>query len=492
VLLTIAVVTAGAVYASLRQEKLYQASADVFLDTQNLAAGLANVQLPDADPVRQGLTQAAFARSPAIARQALELAHVKGTATRLLSHSSVTSAANADILTFSVTDPEPPLAERLADSYASAYTRYRRRVETDILTKALKQVRARMARMTAHGQQSSVAYVSLADREQQMSNLEALLGSNALLIRPAERAEKTQPKTLRNALLAGGLGLLIGIGLAFLRDALDTRVRSTNEVQERLDLPLLARIPELPRRLRSNDLLMVDKPHHEAAEAYRILATNLDLVNLERRAQTVMFTSAQRAEGKSTTIANLAVALARGGRHIVVLDLDLRSPSLADHFYLEREPGLTHVALGRSTLDEALRTVAFSNEYGLMSRNGTPAGLLEVLPVGGQPPNPAELAGSHALVEILAEVERRADLVLIDAPPILHFSDAMTLTSRVDALVVVTRLQLMRRPMLLELRRVLATAPTTKLGFVVTGASAAQKYGDGYAMQDVSRWGAVA
>ena len=106
--------------------------------------------------------------------------------------------------------------------------------------------------------------------------------------------------------------------------------------------------------------------------------------------------------------------------------------------------------------------------------------MLEVLPVGPVPPNPAEFSGALAVAELLAKLEQRADLVLIDAAPMLHLSDAMTLTSRVDALVIVARLSSVRRPMLNELRRVLDTAPVTKLGVVVTGASEGESYGYGY------------
>jgi capsular exopolysaccharide synthesis family protein len=267
--------------------------------------------------------------------------------------------------------------------------------------------------------------------------------------------------------------LVLGLGLMFLREALNTRVRTAAEVHERLDLPQLGRLPEPPRRFRGqNQLLMLAEPHSPAAEGFRILATNLDFVNLERGARAIMFTSATHSEGKSTTIANLAVALARTGRRIVLADLDLRKPALADLFSLGEQPGLTSVALGRIQLDEALVPIPLVDMSGADTAAPSDAvtqGVLEVLPVGPPPPNPAEFAGSHALAAILAELEKRAELVLIDSPPMLDLSDAMALTSRVDALVVVARLPSTRRATLQELHRVLAAAPITKLGFVATG-----------------------
>ena len=156
-----------------------------------------------------------------------------------------------------------------------------------------------------------------------------------MLVRSAGRAVQTQPKPLRNGALAAMLGLLLGVGLVFLRDALNTRVRTAAELESHLDLPQLGRVPEPTRRLRAgNGIVMLTDPLSPAAEPYRILATNLDFVNLERNAQTIMFTSATRGEGKSTTVANLAVALARGGRRVILVDLDVRKPSLASFFSL--------------------------------------------------------------------------------------------------------------------------------------------------------------
>ena len=117
------------------------------------------------------------------------------------------------------------------------------------------------------------------------------------------------------AFLGLALGLLLGLGLAFLREALDTHVRTADGVARRLGLPILGQIPQPPRSLRGSDrLAMLDRPETIYAEPFRILRTNLELVNLERPAKTIMVTSAVEGEGKSTTIANLAVATARAGR----------------------------------------------------------------------------------------------------------------------------------------------------------------------------------
>ena len=484
IVLTVALTTSVAVYASKRQSALYNSSADVFLSAQNLAASVSNIQAPSTDPVRDGATQADLARTPAVAQRALRLARVQGrSAASLLSNSSVSPAANADILTFSVTDQSPQIAERLAGAYATAYTQYRRKLDTASIVDARRQIRVQLVKLKAAGEQRGAVYASLFEKDQQLQTLQALQGSNALLVRSASGAVQTQPKPTRNGALAAMLGLVLGVGLVFLRDALNTRVRTAGEVLSRLDLPQLGRIPEPPRRLRSgNGIVMLTDPLSPAAEPFRILATNLDFVNLERNARTIMFTSATHGEGKSTTVANLAVALARGGRRVILADLDVRKPSLDRLFDLGERPGITTVVLGHASLDDVLVPIPLLDPGATNdpTGNGSVRGMAQVLPVGPLPPNPAEFVGSHALGALLAELEQRADLVLIDTPPILDLSDAMTLSARVDGLVVVTRLPVAKRAMLAELHRVLATAPTMKLGVVLTGTTTGDTYGYGY------------
>jgi capsular exopolysaccharide synthesis family protein len=481
VVLAVTLATGAAVYASMREKALYLSSADVFLSTQSLASALSNVQVPSIDPVRAAATQADLARTPAVAEQALRLARLPNrSAQSLLSSSSVSAATNADILTFSVTDHRPRIAERLAEDYATAYTRYRHQLDTAAIARARRGIEAQLAQLKASGGQHSAVYANLFEKDQELSTMQVLQGSNALLVRSAGPAVQTQPKPLRNGVLAAVLGLLLGAGLAFLRDALNTRVRTAGEVQSRLDLPQLGRVPEPPRRLRAgNGIVMLTAPLSPPAEPFRILATNLDFVNLERNARTIMFTSAARGEGKSTTVANLAVALARGGRRVILVDLDVRKPSLADLFALGERPGLTTVVLGHSQLDEVLVPIPILDLGAAdeLPANGSIRGMLEVLPVGPIPPNPAEFVGSRALSALLAELEERAELVLIDAPPILGLSDTMTLSARVDGLVVVTRLPLVKRSALLELHHVLSASPTPKLGFVLTGTTEGETYG---------------
>jgi tyrosine-protein kinase len=487
VVLTAAAVTALAIVTSRSQEKRYEASAEVFLSgARNLPPNLSDIPQVYSDPVRVAETQARLARVPAVAQRAVDSPRFRGiTPQDLLGQSSVTPNADADILTFTVSDGTPSTAAALATAYARAFTDYRRRLDTQSIVQARRQLEARLADLGQTGGKGSGLYRELSRNDQELRTFEALQGSNTALIRAGNDTVQTQPKTARNATLGLVLGLVLGFALAFVRDALNTRVRSAEEVGERLGVPLLGRIPQLPKRLMSEDgVAMLKDPAAPETEVFRILATNLGFANLDRGAKTIMVTSAGRGEGKSTTLANTAVALARAGSRVALVDLDLKRPALATMFGLRHRavPGITDVALGAVHLNEALVRIPIlgNDERPNGGGRGSEEGALGLLQTGRIPPNTADFVASGRLAAVLDELAAQCDLVLIDAPPILQVSDAMALTAKVDALLVVTRLSATRRPALNELRRVMDHAPIAKLGFVLTGVRAQDGYGYGY------------
>jgi Mrp family chromosome partitioning ATPase len=485
----VVLVPAAAVAFSLHQQKLYSASADVLLNQQNLGTQLNGITDPSVyqQADRKAQTQADVARGPEVARLTLANAGLPSRSPEdLLAHSSVTAKQNADLLHFTVTDRNPFLAARLANEYGKAYISYRASLDTGTLQKTKRDVEKRLAKLKA----GSAAYEALVEKATTLDTMIALASTPAVLVDPAAGASQVQPRPVRNGILAAALGIVLGVGLAFLWEALDTRVRSAEEVGERLGLPLLARLAEPGRKLRSsNQLAMLVEPNGVSGEAFRTLRTNLDFVALNRAPRTIMVTSAIQAEGKSTTVANLAVAAARAGKRVVLVDLDLRRPYIDRFFPFEGRPGLTEVALGYAHLDDAILSVAFGGGES-KGRNGNGNGngnghkkvevVLDAISAGPLPPNGGDFIGSEPLGEILAELRQRYDLVMIDAPPLLRVGDGIALSARVDAMIVVTRLNILRRPMLNELRRVLHTLPAQQLGFVVTGAHLDDGYTYGY------------
>jgi Mrp family chromosome partitioning ATPase len=298
-------------------------------------------------------------------------------------------------------------------------------------------------------------------------------------------------------LIGGLLGAFLGIGLAFLSEGLDKRVRSEQEIEETLGTPLLGRIPLPARSLRkANRLVMLTEPNSVHAQTFRRLRTSLEFVNLEQGARMIMVTSALPREGKSTTVANLGVALARAGRRTVLADLDLRRPFLNSFFDTGSDHGFTDVVVERVKLDRAIRSIALPGTGGLAAaqsrKGGSPAAsrtatngrgdvdcFLHVLPAGSIPPAADEFLESQRVSMVLEDLSEEFDVVLVDAPPLLAVGDVMTLSTKVDAIVVVTRLGIHRRQ-LEELARQLQKCRAPILGFVLTGASHGDSYSYGY------------
>jgi polysaccharide biosynthesis transport protein len=480
VLLTTMLVPLAAVLASQREVALYQASAEVLLRPENLAANVAGIDDPTQwNPGRTVATQAKVARVPEVARRALAATGLNSRSpSDLLGASTVSTDEESDILTFTVRDTNRALPARLATEYARQYIRYRLELDTRELTAARKRTEAEIAALEASGDKGSPFYARLIEQLQQLEALETLQTPRAVLVRPATGAVQIQPQPVKNGILGLALGVVLGLGLAFLREALDTRVRSAETVAKQLGIPLLARIPHPPRSLRRPKQVLIWDANRPHAEAFRILRANLDLANLSHGARRLMVTSAVENEGKSTTVANLGLALARAGRRVTIVDLDLRKASLHDFFNIQPHPGLTDVALRHVPLEEALARIDIEN--GSSPRpNGDGRvmhGSLEVLPAGAFPSNPDEFLAGPAFGRILEQLEERSDLVLIDGPPLLTVADAVAVSSSVNAVLVVARLNFVRGPMLDHLAAVLRTAPAAKLGLVATGAEFEQGY----------------
>ncbi len=491
-ILLVTVLLAGtAVFLSSRQQPLYQATADVFIDTKNVGSSLADVSQTGVQPARVLETQALVARVPAIVKPTLKKSGAPDLST-FLARSSVVASRSADVLTFSVTDPGREAASTLTNTYAKRYVAYRRKLDTGALRKARLEVEEQLRGLRNRGRTDSNVYADLTSRNQTLRERELLLDSIALLGRPARSASQVQPHPTRNGIFGGVLGLVLGIGLVLMRDALNTKVRSAEDVERVLGLPLLGRLYEPAKNLRNRHALtMIVTPDAPETEAFQLMATNIEFANLDCGASSFMVTSANPAEGKSTTIANLAVTFARSGKRVVLVDLDLRRPVVHRFFGLSGKAGITEVALGRAWLEEALVPISISEPTPGQSHHDEAAGTLEVLPAGPLPPNPSEFVRSQALSDVLARLEDRADLVLIDAPAMLAVSDAINLTQKVDALIILTKISSIRRPALEELRRLIETAPVTKLGFAVTGAEADEafmgSYGYGYGYAPDSR-----
>jgi capsular exopolysaccharide synthesis family protein len=464
----IIVIPVAVVLYSLTQTPLYSATATVVINRQDIASAILGTPTDPTQaqqPERIVADQAQFARGPAVAKRALFYDKGSGLSPiSLLSSSSVGVNPSADLLTFTVLSRSPTLAVGLSNAYARAYVKVRLEIDRKPYLAAL---------------QTALLTPKTGKLQAQLRTLAAVQDGNSQLVAPATSATKVRPAVVRNAMLALLAGLVLGLAAVFMREALDTRVRSEDEVTARLGVPLLGRLATPSRTLRrQNHLVALYHSDPRQLESFRTLRTNFDFANLGLRARSVLIVSARESEGKSTTAANLAVTLAYSGRSVALVDLDLRQPYLNRFFDLDPEPGLTDVAMGKCSLREALRHVPVEPAP---SANGTPLapGELAVLTAGPLPPDPAEFVSHEAVGEILSELQDQYDVVLVDSAPILPVSDAMILSSKVDGIIVVAHMAKLHRSTLEELARVLSMSMAPRMGVVLAAAETVGGYGYG-------------
>ena len=365
---------------------LYQASAGVLLNRQSLAASLSGVADSSSalQPERVAQTQADLARVPQVAKRTLTAAAIHDRTPRdFLDTSDVSAKTDADLLEFNVRDRDPAVAIRLATEYARQFIAFRNELESAGLAGARRGVQRRLKQLQSAGAEKSALYAELRAKMQQLDTIAALQATSAFLVRPADSAPQIRPRPVRTGAFGIALGIMLGIGLAFLMEVLDTRVRTAEEIEERLRLPLLARLPFPPRQLddEQRTVTMLGDADGPYAESIRMLRVRLGQASptseTHRRpliyttddefyepawapnaGHVVMVTSATEGEGKSTTVANLAVALAQSGQRVILCDLDARRPVIDRLFGLEARPGLIDVALGMTELDGALKVIA--------------------------------------------------------------------------------------------------------------------------------------
>ena len=279
------------------------------------------------------------------------------------------------------------------------------------------------------------------------------------------------PRTVRNTGLGLVLGLLLGGAIVIARDRFDLRVRSVSDVESSTGEHILSVVPDDTQLATDGGLASFGAGGGTTAESYRKLRTNLGFANIDHPARKIVVSSATPGDGKTTTALNLAVSLAESGAKVVLVDADLRRPTVASRLKLSNAVGLTSALRGDVTIADAAQPSAVAG--------------LDVITSGGIPPNPSELLGSNRTGQFFADLSAIYDYVVVDSPPVLPVTDSIELANWMDGVIVVLRSGKSRIPDLERVVEQLKMARAQILGMVLNGAKQLDAaYGYGYYQYD--------
>jgi capsular exopolysaccharide synthesis family protein len=277
-----------------------------------------------------------------------------------------------------------------------------------------------------------------------------MVPKNASVVDLAVRPTPTMSKATMLG-LALIFSVMMAIGTGFLSEFADTTLRSPEEITNTIGTGYLGSIAKLkvPRQIVFSEGSAVN----QSAESYTRVYSNIRFAEIEKPLRTILITSARKGEGKSTTLVNLACSMGSAGKRIIIVDTDLRNPTLQRILGTKHRHGLTSVLAGEVTLDEA------------MVQTSHPG--LSLLPSGPIPPNPAELMHSHAMKELVSDLQSRADIILFDSPPAMLVADAMLLAGELDAALIVAEAGGVSRRAVQQVKESLAVTKTRILGVIL-------------------------
>jgi succinoglycan biosynthesis transport protein ExoP len=436
---------------SLSQTKEYTATATLLF--RQPPSALAETSI--ADPTREAATNGELVGLPVVAEKAAE--QTEGlTAGEIGGSVEVSPSLEAETAAVSATTPDPELSAKIANAYARAYISFRREADRGQVQNAIELAEGSLEELTPERREGTEG-AALNKQLDELRLTQALQTGGAELVQPAGvPSTPSAPETKRNVGIGLVLGILLGFLLALLVDRLDRRVRSTEELEEIYDRPILARIPRtrsLGRGLRNVDL---ETPE---GDSFRVLRTNLRYLSVDRDLNTILIASPQEGDGKSTISQGLAMTMAEMGDDVVVVEADMRKPGLR-RLGGEAALGLSDVLAG-APVDSALYNVNVGGQAGEAGR------ALTILPSGQPPPNPSELLESDRMREVLDDLQQRFGVVILDSPALGAVSDALALVPLVAGIVVIAGLGATDRDAASQLSSQLTMLEKRPLGLVV-------------------------
>ena len=414
-LLTLAGIGAASVYSAV-QTPTYLAVSKVFVSTQGSGTA-SDLAQGNSFTTQRVKTYAELVSTPIVLLPVIASLGLKVNEATLAAELVATATLDTSIIEISATDTDAPRAAAVANAVSSSLAKVVTEIETSELVNSVSPVK--------------------------------LTSVQEATVPPTPAT----PKIALNIALGTLVALAIGVGIAVLRETLETRIRSERDLEQVTDIPVLGGIGFDPKAIERPLIVQVD-PRSPRAESFRTLRTNLQFLHADRASRCFVITSSIESEGKSTTAANLAIALADAGGRVLLVDADLRRPKLADYLGAEGAVGLTDALIGQ---------VEFSDVIQPWGKNG-----LSFLPAGRVPPNPSELLGSARMGTAIEEFTEAFDVVIFDSPPLLPVTDAAILAKRVGGAIVVVAAGKTHRNQLRAAIQALVSAGAGISGLVLT------------------------
>lgn len=465
-------VAIAAVGLSLLERQQYTATASLLFRDNQYDQELfgANFSTAIQAPTQEQATNIDLVSLPIVARNTGRELHL-GSAL-VASEVSTSQQGQSNIATISVTDPDPVRAARIANTYAQQFILYRQQADRSQIASAQALVKQQLSSLSPSQRFSSVG-VQLQNRANELGVLAALQTGNAQVAQPATvPTSPSTPNVEKNGLLGLLLGLLLGMGIVFVVERLDRRIHGIAELEEIYGLPVLGLVPKSEGYAGAG---LQPLPPVEA-EAFALLRARLRYFNVDHEVRSLLVTSSAPGEGKTTIALNLAIAEAVAGKaKVVLVEADLRRPSLAKRLGMDATPGLSELLSRSTTLESALHRVVVPVRRVTDHELG-----FSILTAGAVPPNPTELMESRAMVDLLSSLSERFDLVIVDTAPTTAVSDAIPLLQHVSGVIVVNRVDRVTRDAARHLRQGLANLNAPVLGIVANAISGGDGYGYGY------------
>ena len=447
---SVVIVTLVAMTVSVFQPATYEGEARILISERDAGAALLGTLVSEfsSQPERGLQTQVQLMQVRPLLENTIRRLDLGVTPGELAGRITVTSVGQTNIVRIKVTDADPQVAADIANTLADEFVGWSRTYKRESIQAAadevelrLNEAKAQVLELAARAKEQgnteelkaelaivTTTYATLAEKLETLKINEQLETGSARVVSPAVLpANPVAPDPVRNGVLGLAVGLVLGIGMAFLYEYLDNTIKSASEAEEIYGVPVLGSVPAEKVDSRTvRQLAIIQNPGSAVAEAYRVLRNGLDFINFEREIKTLLVTSAAPAEGKSTVSANLAVALAQAGKKVVLVNCDFRRPTTDQFFAVNNMIGLSDVLSGANSLKSALQQP--HAELNLM-----------VLTPGKMPPNPSELLGSRKMKELLDTLEEWSDWVIIDSAPLLAVADAAAVARWADGVLVVSK-----------------------------------------------------